>query len=114
MESMWKKQLKLSSMVKKNRRRRKSDREKKKVWSIILQIIDHKIYIYIYILSYWASILLINFLNKICIIFNNFLKNKDIIVQLKYPQILMNYEIEWVHFVLDFVCIVALTFQLFS
>ena len=50
MESMWKKQLKLSSMVKENRRkRRKSDREKKKVWSIILQIIDHKIYIYIYI-----------------------------------------------------------------
>ena len=49
MESMWKKQLKLSSMVKENRRRRKSDREKKKVWSIILQIIDHNIYIYIYI-----------------------------------------------------------------
>ena len=52
--------------------------------------------------------------NKICIIFNNFLKNKDIIVQLKYPQILINYDIELVHFVLDFVCKVALTFQLFS
>ena len=50
MESMWKKQLKLSSMVKENRRRRKGDREKKKVWSIILQIIDHNIYIYIFII----------------------------------------------------------------
>ena len=48
----------------------------------------------IYLLSYGTSILLIKFFNKICIIFINFLKNKDIIVQLKYPQTSMNYDIE--------------------